>query len=64
MTFLSAQPQISLDSVSAYIGKTVKICDKVAGTYTTKLVPQKAVGEKPVTNLNLGVDLPNSKLFS
>lgn len=54
-TFLSAQTQISIDSVSAYIGKTVKVCDKVAGTYVTK-------GDKPVTYLNLGDDYPNSKL--
>jgi hypothetical protein len=54
-TFLSAQTQISIDSVSAYIGKTVKVCDKVAGTFVTK-------GDKPVTYLNLGADFPNSKL--
>jgi hypothetical protein len=54
-SFLSAQTQISIDSVSAYIGKTVKVCDKVAGTYVTK-------GEKPVTYLNLGADYPNTKL--
>jgi hypothetical protein len=53
--FLSAQTQISIDSVSAYIGKTVKVCDKVAGTFVTK-------GEKPVTYLNLGADYPNTKL--
>ena len=50
-----AQTQISIDSVSAYIGKTVKVCDKVAGTFVTK-------GDKPVTYLNLGADYPNSKL--
>ena len=54
-TFLSAQTQISIDSVSAYIGKTVKVCDKVAGTFVTK-------GDKPVTYLNLGADYPNTKL--
>ena len=54
-TLLSAQTQISIDSVSAYIGKTVKVCDKVAGTFVTK-------GDKPVTYLNLGADYPNSKL--
>ena len=52
---LSAQTQISIDSVSAYIGKTVKVCDKVAGTFVTK-------GDKPVTYLNLGADYPNTKL--
>lgn len=54
-TVLSAQTQISIDSVSAYIGKTVKVCDKVAGTFVAK-------GEKPVTYLNLGADYPNTKL--
>lgn len=52
---LFSQIQIPIDSVSAYIGKTVKVCDKVAGTFVTK-------GEKPVTYLNLGDDFPNSKL--
>ncbi len=51
--FLSAQTQISIDSVSAYIGKTVKVCDKVAGTFVTK-------GDKPVTYLNLGTIDKNS----
>jgi hypothetical protein len=54
-TFLSSQTVISIDSVSAYIGKTVKVCDKVAGTFVTK-------GDKPVTYLNLGADYPNTKL--
>lgn len=53
--FISAQSQISIDSVSAYVGKTVKVCDRVAGTFVTK-------GEKPVTYLNLGADYPKSKL--
>ncbi|MFZ1705328.1 MAG: hypothetical protein WAT79_13350 [Saprospiraceae bacterium] len=52
---LSAQTEISIDSVSVYIGKTVKVCSKVAGTYVTK-------GDKPVTYLNLGADFPNTKL--
>jgi hypothetical protein len=54
-TLLSAQTQIPIDSVSAYVGKVVKVCDKVAGTFVTK-------GEKPVTYLNLGADYPNTKL--
>jgi hypothetical protein len=54
-SFLTAQTEISIDSVSAYIGKTVKVCDKVAGTLVTK-------GEKPVTYLNLGADYPNTNL--
>jgi len=52
---LFSQTQIPIDSVSAYVGKVVKVCDKVAGTFVTK-------GEKPVTYLNLGADFPNSKL--
>lgn len=52
---LFSQTQISIDSVSAYIGKTVKVCDKVAGTFVTK-------NDKPITYLNLGADYPNSKL--
>jgi len=52
---ITAQAQISIDSVSAYIGKTVKVCDKVAGTFVTK-------GDKPVNYLNLGAEFPNSKL--
>jgi hypothetical protein len=52
---ISAQTVISIDSVSTYIGKTVKVCDKVAGTFVTK-------GDKPVTYLNLGADYPNTKL--
>ena len=52
---LIGQTEISIDSVSAYIGKTVKVCDKVAGTFVTK-------GEKPVNYLNLGADYPNTKL--
>ena len=58
----SAQQKIQIDSVSAYIGKTVKVCDKVAGTFVTKPVPLKAVSDKPITYLNLGSDYPNSKL--
>lgn len=54
-TFLSAQTVISIDSVSAYIGKTVNVCDKVAGTFIT-------TGDKPVTYLNLGADYPKTKL--
>lgn len=53
--FISAQNVISIDSITAHIGKTVKICDKVAGTFVTK-------GDKPVTYLNLGADYPKTKL--
>ena len=50
---INAQTQVSIDSVSAYIGKTVRVCDKVAGTFLTK-------SDKPVTHLNLGGEYPNS----
>ena len=53
---MSAQTTISIDSVSAYVGQVVKVCDKVAGTFVTK-------GDKPVTYLNLGTDYPNTKLI-
>ena len=52
---LYSQYQISIDSISAYIEKTVKVCDKVAGTFVTK-------SDKPLTYLNLGSDFPNAKL--
>ena len=51
---LSAQT-IPTDSVANYIGKTVKVCDKVYGTHVSK-------GEKKVTSLNLGADFPHQKL--
>ena len=46
---------IPTDSVVNYIGKTVKVCDKVYGTHVSK-------GEKKVSSLNLGADFPNQKL--
>lgn len=46
---------IPTDSVINYIGKTVKVCDKVYGTHVSK-------GEKKVTSLNLGADFPSQKL--
>ena len=46
---------IPTDSVENYIGKTVKVCDKVYGTHVSK-------GEKKTTSLNLGADFPNQKL--
>ena len=52
---LSAQTEISIDSVSYYKDKVVTVCDRVAGTFITK-------GDKPVTYLNLGADYPNTKL--
>ncbi len=52
---LVGQQTISIDSISFFVEKNVKVCDKVAGTFVTK-------GEKPVTYLNLGADYPNTKL--
>lgn len=52
---ISAQKQISIDSVAAYIGQNVTICSKVHSTHITK-------GEKPVTYLNLGAPYPAQKL--
>lgn len=52
---LSAQTEISIDSVSAFVGKSVKVCSNVVGTFVTK-------GDKPVTYLNLEADYPNTKL--
>lgn len=54
-TILSAQTQITIDSVAYYKDKLVTVCDRVAGTFVTK-------GDKPVTYLNLGADYPNTKL--
>ena len=54
-TLISAQKEISIDSVSYYKDKVVTVCDRVAGTFITK-------GDKPVTYLNLGADYPNTKL--
>ena len=53
-TKITAQT-IPIDSVSNYIGKTVKVCDKVYGTHVSK-------GEKKTTSLNLGANFPNQKL--
>ena len=56
--FCSSQTKaqtIPIDSGEHYIGKTVKICDKVYGTHVSK-------GEKKVTSLNLGADFPLQKL--
>lgn len=53
-TFLSAQTQISIDSVSSYLGQHVKVCDKVSATY-------KAAGESSMTYLNFGGKYPDHK---
>ena len=53
-TFLTAQTQISIDSVSSYLGQHVKVCDKVADTY-------KAAGEGSMTYLNFGGKYPDHK---
>lgn len=46
---------VHIDSVSTYVGQTIKVCDKVAGTFLTK-------SDKPMPYLNLGADYPNTKL--
>lgn len=46
---------IPIDSVANYLGKTVKVCDKVYGTHVSN-------GEKKTTTLNLGADFPHQKL--
>lgn len=53
--FIYAQKLVPIDSVSTHIGQTIKVCDKVAGTFVTK-------SDKPLTYLNLGADFPNAKL--
>ena len=53
--FSFAQKLVPIDSISTYIGETIKVCDKVAGTFVTK-------SDKPLTYLNLGADFPNAKL--
>lgn|SRR4051794_25127595 len=51
--FIFAQNQINLDQIPENIGKKVKICDKIYGSYMTK-------GDAPITLLNVGADFPNS----
>lgn len=53
--FINGQKLVPIDSISAHIGQTIKVCDKVAGTFVTK-------SDKPLTYLNLGADFPNAKL--
>lgn len=53
--FIYAQKLVPIDSISTHIGQTIKVCDKVAGTFVTK-------SDKPLTYLNLGADYPNAKL--
>jgi len=53
--FISAQKLVPIDSVSSHIGQTIKVCDKVAGSFVTK-------SDKPLTYLNLGADFPYAKL--
>ena len=51
----TAQQQISIDSISAYISQRISDCSKVFGTHVTN-------SEKPVTYLNLGAAYPDHKL--
>lgn len=53
--FIFSQKIVPIDSVSAHVGETIKVCDKVAGTFVTK-------SDRPLTYLNLGADFPNAKL--
>lgn len=53
--FAFAQSQISLEEIPENMGKKVKICDKIYGSYVTK-------GNSPVTLLNVGKDYPDSPL--
>ena len=51
---ISAQTQISIDSVSGYIGQHVKVCDKIADAF-------RPAGESSITYLNFGGKYPNHK---
>jgi hypothetical protein len=51
--FLLAQNQIGLDQIPENMGKKVKICDKIYGSYITK-------GDSPVILLNVGADFPDN----
>ncbi len=52
---LFSQTQIPIDSVSAYIGQHVKVCDKVADAF-------RPAGESSITYLNFGGKYPNHKV--
>ena len=53
--FIYAQKLVPIDSIATHIGETIKVCDKVAGSFVTK-------SDKPLTYLNLGADHPKAKL--
>ena len=53
--YIFSQKLVPIDSVSTYVGQTIKVCDKVAGIFLTK-------SDKPLTYLNLGADHPKAKL--
>ena len=53
--FIYAQKLVAIDSIYSHMNETIKVCDKVAGTFVTK-------SDKPLTYLNLGADFPNAKL--
>src|SRR5690554_1881306 len=52
--FLFSQKQISIDEVSSHIGKKVKICDKIYGSYNVK--------SNGMTLLNVGNPYPDHLL--
>lgn len=49
------QKLISLDQIPDHMGKNVKICDMIYGSYITK-------GNSPVTLLNVGEDFPDNPI--
>ncbi len=51
---ISAQTEISIDSVSNYIGQHVKVCDKIADAF-------RPSGESSITYLNFGGKYPDHK---
>lgn len=51
---LFSQTQIPIDSVSAYIGQNLKVCDKVADAF-------RPAGESSITYLNFGGKYPAHK---
>ncbi len=51
---ISAQKEITIESVSSYIGQHVKVCDKIADAF-------RPAGESSITYLNFGGKYPNHK---
>jgi hypothetical protein len=53
--FLFAQTEIKLEEIPEFIGRKVKVCDKIYGSYVTKNDP-------PIILLNVGKPYPDSPL--